>query len=400
MLIETPRYTERFGSVRIHGTQKVLELDSGEEEEPLLEPAVRKVSRLDIEKIEKKMAIIVPIKGEELKLFEGVLSGIPHNCLIVVISNSQREPVNRYRMERDALEHFCKFTTHQALIIHQKDRVIADALRKVGYKSILDEDGLVRNGKAEGMILGILMAKLTGKNYVGFVDADNYMPGAVHEYVKNFAAGFIMPESPYVMVRNAWLFKPKILGSDVYFRKWGRVSEFTNQHVNAIISTHTHFETDVIKTANAGEHAISMDLVNILPFASGFAVEPYELMFIFEQFGGIKPTAHKDVVEKGIDIYQIETRNPHFHKEKGDKHIADMLLVSLASIYHSNICDEETRKAIKSDLARHRVLSSKKEIPKPMIYPAIKSINIDIFREAVKEIMPKIELVYGKNNRA
>jgi mannosyl-3-phosphoglycerate synthase len=253
---------------------------------------------------------------------------------------------------------------------------------------------LVKDGKAEGMILGILLAKLAGKDYVGFVDADNYMPGAVHEYVENFAAGFTIPESPFVMVRNAWLFKPKILGTDVYFKKWGRVSELTNQHVNSIISAHTHFETEVIKTANAGEHALSMPLASILPFASGFAVEPYELMFIFEQFGGIKPTAYKEVVEKGIDIYQIETRNPHFHKEKGDKHVAEMLLASLAAVYYSSICDEETKKAIRNDLARHKVSPANREPPKPVIYPPIKNVNIDAFREAVKEIIPAVETMF------
>ena len=33
MMIESPRYTERFGSVRINEVQKVLELDSGRTKE-------------------------------------------------------------------------------------------------------------------------------------------------------------------------------------------------------------------------------------------------------------------------------------------------------------------------------------------------------------------------------
>ena len=33
MRIELPRYTERFGSVRMHDVQKVLELDSGRAKE-------------------------------------------------------------------------------------------------------------------------------------------------------------------------------------------------------------------------------------------------------------------------------------------------------------------------------------------------------------------------------
>jgi len=45
MRIESPRYTERFGSVRINDVQKVLELDSGRAKEaPLQEKiAVHKI---------------------------------------------------------------------------------------------------------------------------------------------------------------------------------------------------------------------------------------------------------------------------------------------------------------------------------------------------------------------
>ncbi|HXV46570.1 MAG TPA: mannosyl-3-phosphoglycerate synthase [Nitrososphaera sp.] len=30
-----------------------------------------------------------------------------------------------------------------------------------------------------GQVLGMLLAKMAGKEYVGFIDADNYVPGAV-----------------------------------------------------------------------------------------------------------------------------------------------------------------------------------------------------------------------------
>ena len=40
------------------------------------------------------------------------------------------------------------------------------------------------------MILATVLAHLAGRRYVGFIDADNYFPGGVHEYVRGYAAGF------------------------------------------------------------------------------------------------------------------------------------------------------------------------------------------------------------------
>ena len=93
MRIEKQRYTERFGSIKINDVQKVLELDSGKwADEPLKEEiAVDKIEEEVIKHFEAKMAIIIPVKDEKLKLFEGVISGVPHECLIIVVSNSEQE---------------------------------------------------------------------------------------------------------------------------------------------------------------------------------------------------------------------------------------------------------------------------------------------------------------------
>ena len=108
MRIESPRYTEHFGSVRINDVQKVLELDSGKAKElPLQENiAARKIEEDVIKNFEEKLAIVIPTKDEKLKLFEGVISGVPHECLIIVVSNSQRKREDRFRMEQDTLNQF------------------------------------------------------------------------------------------------------------------------------------------------------------------------------------------------------------------------------------------------------------------------------------------------------
>lgn len=71
------------------------------------------------------------------------------------------------------------------------------------------------------MIIGILLAKMQLKKYIGFIDSDNYFPGAVNEYVKIFASGFKMSITPYSNVRVSWLSKPKIVNNKLQFPKWG-----------------------------------------------------------------------------------------------------------------------------------------------------------------------------------
>ena len=388
MRIETQRYTERFGSVRLNEVQKVLELDSGRARtlHPLENIAVLKIEEETIKDYEEKMAIAIPIKNEKLKLFEGVISGVPHDCLIIVVSNSQTKRIDRFRMEKDALNQYCNFTRRSALIIHQKDPLLAKALAEAGYTDLLGEDGLVRNGKSEGMIIAILLAALVKKSYIGFIDADNYFPGSVWEYVKCYAAGFGLAKSPYSMVRILWRYKPKV-SAGMYFKKLGRVSEITNKHMNSLISFNTGFETEIIRTGNAGEHAMSLRLAQLLTYASGYAIETRELLSIFEGFGGVLPLVQHPAVKHGVEIFQIETRNPHLHEERGTKHLqAEMLLPSLSAIYYSQLCDGYTRENIINELVAQGILKQKKEEPPPpVIYRAPGEIDLKKFQEVMPE---------------
>ena len=388
MRIETQRYTERFGSVRLNEVQQVLELDSGraKDSNSARDIAVLKIEEEVLKDYEDKMAVVIPIKDDKLKLFEGVVSGVPHDCLIIVVSNSQRRRIDRFRMERDALRQFCHFTQRSALIIHQKDPVLAKALAESGYTELLGEDGLLRSGKCEGMIAAILIAMLLKKTYIGFIDADNYFPGSVWEYVKCYAAGFSLAESPYSMIRIVWRYKPKV-SAGMYFRKLGRVSEITNKHMNSLISFNTGFETEIIRTANAGEHAMSLRLAQLLTYASGYAVETRELLSIFEGFGGVLPVAQLPAVKQGVEIFQIETRNPHLHEERGTKHLqAEMLVPSLSAVYYSQLCDGYTRENIINELISLGILKNKKEEPPPpVMYRAPSEIDFEKFRGVMSE---------------
>jgi mannosyl-3-phosphoglycerate synthase len=386
MRIESSRQIEHLGAVRIHGVRRVLELDSGTRALTVLKENVeaQKIEREAIDAIQQKLAIVLPIKDEDIKIFEGVLSGIPHDCLMIVVSNSQRGEIDNFKKEQESLSRFCYTTTRSGLVVHQKDPHLGQALASCGYTDILDESGLVRSGKSEGMILGILLALLQNKEYVGFIDTDNYIPGAVWEYAQHYAIGFCLSTSPYAMVRILWRYKPKISG-ELYFKKWGRVSEITNKHLNHFLSTKGKFETDVIRTGNAGEHAMSLQLATKLTYATGYGVETQEFMSIFELFSGLLPIADKTVAEKGVDIIQTETINPHIHEERGEEHlIQDMLLPSLSVIYHNPLCENTTMETIKKQLVELNCINSDEEIPKLRMLPPLESIDIKRFADILE----------------
>ncbi len=386
MRIELPKNVERIGAVRFGDLQKVFELDSGlgEESPAELSRVIRAVSYRELYKIQKDMAIVIPVKGERLKLIEGVLCGVPHACLTIVVSNSPRKSVDRFGIEKDAVSDFCTFVGKKVLIAHQQDPALSKAFAETGYRKILSPNGVVRDGKAEGMLIGTLLARLAGKKYVGFVDSDNYFPGAVEEYVREYAAGFAISRSSHSMVRIAWHSKPKIVESKLFFRKWGRSTVNTNRLLNRIIDHYTGFETEIVKTGNAGEHALTMDLAMNLDYSAGYSIEPYHIINILERYGGILENSGS--TQPRVEVFQIESRNPHLHEAGDESHIDRMQLQAMQVVYHSRLCPESIRREIAADAARRGLIpSSKSPFPKPRYFPALSSIDLEKFLECIAE---------------
>jgi len=388
MRIESPREFERLGAVRIYGLQKVYELDAGPgtRESQIDDNVMRVVPTDALHEIENQMAIVVPVRNERLKLIEGVLVGIPHPCLVIVVSNSQREPIDKFYVEKEAITNFCRFTQKQVVVVHQKDPHIAAAFAEAGYTDILGPDDLVRNGKAEGMIMGSLLAKMMGRKYVGFVDSDNYFPGAVNEYVKEYAAGFHINDSDFSMVRISWHSKPKVVENSLYFAKWGRSSRQTNQILNRLVGHHTGFETEIVKTGNAGEHALTVDLAMSIDYATGYAVETFHYVHLLEKYGGILEQGDQtDDMHRLVKISQIESRNPHLHEVKGDEHVDDMIAASLSTIYHSRLCPESLREEIEAELARRNYLKEGETLAPMRIYKSLERMDFDLFADTAGE---------------
>lgn len=381
MRIGIPSSSERYGSNLFYSVQKVFELDGGlDTDVEFSSPfhVIRQIPSTTLHTIEKKMAIVIPIKDEKLRLLEGVLSGIPNACFPIILSNSQRSPTDRFSMECSLLDNFCHSAKKKYLVMHQRSTELAELFTAGGYTHLLDEEGLVRNGKAEGMIAGVLLARLLEKQYIGYIDSDNYFPGAVLEYTKLFSAGFTQAKSDYSMVRVQWHSKPKIVDNEMFFAKLGRVTRITNQYLNQLLGLQSGFETDILTTGNAGEHAMSMDLAVRMGYSSGFSVETNHFVRLLENFGGAIPSRFPEVMKSGVEVFQIQSRNPHFHDfGKGDDHLNEMIEGSLSVIYNAVICPPFLRKQILEELRRQKILKRNQTPIAPQQYPALIDMDFD-----------------------
>ncbi|UQC87142.1 mannosyl-3-phosphoglycerate synthase [Colletotrichum lupini] len=295
MRLTRPSRFERLGSIQINELQRVIELDAGSGRST---SSSLTVSRDDFLAIESRMAIVVLCMNEEFRTIESVFSGIPHDCLIVLVSNSNRTQGgynDRYETEVNILQNFCREADRFAIAVHQKDPGVADAFAAAGAPELVsDGDGLVHSGKGEGMLVGMAVAALMEREYVGFVDADNYIPGSINEYCKSYAAGFHLSRATaeYAMVRVSWSSKPKERNGRLMFDRRGRSSRVVNEWLNNLLQEFSGYGTDCITTGNAGEHAMTMSLALKLRMASGFAVEPYEYLYLLEQMGDLDHHHH------------------------------------------------------------------------------------------------------------
>lgn len=460
------------GDVEIHELIQVVEQDAGhgfETRTPytvnqgVFNPATGRTSvpfsRGSLHSIESRLAIVIPCKNEETSILIGVLLGIPHDCLIIIVSNSI--PSN-FEAECRLLAKFCDDTQRPGVAVHQQDEGLARAFRSAGMTDLVEKNlpkgrqktaWRVRNGKGEGMIIGTAIAKLAGKQFVGFIDADNLVTGAVNEYCKVYAAGLHYAlhccntsetetsSLPHTMVRIKWNSKPKVKDNQLVFEKSGRSSRVVNEWMNRLLDTivGNAGPGDIIQTANAGEHAMGIDLAMKLRFATGYAVEPYQLVDALERFGTHNSnhrhfadniTDHSHIYRSTCDssdfesdsntsvlsssssssssvssyfspsstyphtlnpqkirILQVETCSPHFHDtSKGDGHIQKMQAEGLSTIYHSLLTPaklkEELRAYLKENLPD--VVGADGVPMKACVYPPMDTMDFEVFGEAVK----------------
>ncbi|CAN8098290.1 unnamed protein product [Discula destructiva] len=152
--------------------------------------------------------------------------------------------------------------------------------------------------------------------YIGFVDADNFVPGSVQEYCRAFSAGMHLAQAEDAMVRINWSSKPKVENGKLHFKPSGRSSEIVNRWLNRLLNKmdasivtaidqaeENQATTDLICTGNAGEHAMTISLALKLRVAAGYAIEPFHFLDIFERFAG-EPKDEADGADKAL--HQLE----------------------------------------------------------------------------------------------
>ncbi|KAI8194156.1 Mannosyl-3-phosphoglycerate synthase [Colletotrichum sp. SAR 10_65] len=408
MRLEVAKRFEQIGSVLVHDLQRILEMDAGYGHST---PFSQTVSQDKLFAIESKMAIIILCMNEKPNVIDDLFAGIPHGCTIIFVSNSSRGEhggVDNYRIEVSLLKNFCRLTGRQAIAIHQKDPAAAEAFEAAGAPDLIDPDTAIptiRSGKGEGMLMGMTLAAMQGCEYLGFIDADNYIPGSAFEYCKSFASGLYLAQSADAMVRISWGSKPKYRDNEWVFERRGRCSEVVNGWLNRLLeeiyreagSESTY--TNIIETGNAGEHAMTMALATKMEMAGGFAVEPYEYIFLLEQMG--KSGDAKAAAASLVHIHQHMTRNPHLHDNKGTGHVGDMQSQGLNVIYHSPLTPEGMKKDLLEEMVEKGLLQQGETPRKERVYPAIKDLDLrkldEVFENKMKfsAAIPAIFLAAG-----
>ncbi|KAK4167741.1 mannosyl-3-phosphoglycerate synthase [Cladorrhinum sp. PSN259] len=370
-------------------------------------PSTVGFSNQTLETIFGQMVIIVPCKNEDPKTVRNVLRGIPATCAVLLVSNC----ADGYTELSAMLENICKYG-RQAILVHQKYQGAALAFGAVGVPQLLDplRTDTIRDGKGEGMYLGIAMARtfFPERQYVGFVDADNQVPGSVNEYCRVYAAGFLLSHQysdageEQVMVRISWQCKPKVRNGQIsYDEPEGRSSRVVNSWLNRLFAKPFGDDSKFITTGNAGEHAMTMDMALGSRWANGYAIETYQFLDPF-----LPPTSNlSSATTNGIRghnsgkprrILQIRTLNPHLHRQGDDLHILRMWAAGLGVIWHNLSqravipgIDQSTLDEIRTELVKYAVenggLAKKKRLPRPRVYPALNQLDFDEFKKVMTE---------------
>ncbi|KAK4195048.1 hypothetical protein QBC40DRAFT_289669 [Triangularia verruculosa] len=354
--------------------------------------------------------IVVPCKDEEVEVIKGVVAGIPGGCAVILVSNCSRQyGENGWEAQARMLSEFIDWG-REGCFVHQKYCAAARAFKEAGVPEILDpETGRIRNGKGEGMYLGIALARsyFPKHQYIGFIDADNRIPGSVTEYCKAYAGGFASaplfaaesgstPED--VMVRICWASKPKHNSKTgrIEFMEQGRSSRIVNTFLNKLFVVEGE-DREFITTGNAGEHAMTMEMALRMQMANGYAIEPFQFI---EPLLRHSSSSRRDAVDsfeskpndsRTTHVLQIKTANPHLHRETNNDHITKMWAAGLGALYHhlpsittaaglgtKTVAD--LRKAMHRFALENGAIEDTEELPCARIYPPLDCADLDLFR--------------------
>jgi mannosyl-3-phosphoglycerate synthase len=205
-------------------------------------------------------------------------------------------------MEVEAVRQLGRFMDKRMMIVHQQDSGFAEVFKKSWLHLILDFEEGMTAGKVEGMVMGLLIAKVYHKDYLAFIDGDNYVPGA-RMSTSRYLQLALACQKHATATWGCRGSKPKVRTKSLQFSKLGSVSETANKNVNSLLSSITGFETEVINTGYSGEHVLSTPVTECLHYSTGHSIEHYEFIEIFKKFGGLVPSEHLQIMESGVEIF-------------------------------------------------------------------------------------------------
>ena len=92
---------------------------------------------------------------------------------------------------------------------------------------------------------------------------------------------------------------------------------------------------------------------------------------------------HPEVMASSVPVLQIETRNPHFHDNKGEEHVQGMRMQALNVLYHSEVTLPSVRRAILDFMVAQGVLEVGRQPPRERVYPPVGTLALDLLYDAL-----------------
>jgi mannosyl-3-phosphoglycerate synthase len=122
-----------------------------------------------------------------------------------------------------------------------------------------------------------------------------------------------------------------------------------------------------------------------LDYAAGYSIEPYHIINLLERYGGIQESPKPEVMKERVEVYQIESRNPHLHEAGDREHIDQMRYLAMQVLYHSPICPGSLRKKILRDASAKGYMEKEHDVDKPHYFPPISKIDRKQFLDIISD---------------
>ena len=90
------------------------------------------------------------------------------------------------------------------------------------------------------------------------------------------------------------------------------------------------------------------------------------------------------MLKSQIEVYQIESRNPHLHEVKGEEHVQDMSYAALEVIYKSPLTPDYIKEEIMTDMVNRGLLEEGEPVTETVrYYPNIRTCKLDKFQQSL-----------------